>query len=829
MIGHYLKGALRAFRRHKAATLINVLCLALGLAAFIVAWSVVRYQETAERHFTNAGRIFLVSTEFDFDDERPSIDTLGTAEHAARYLKEEFPQLEAVVRVRGMGDTAVSSGSEKVYIQGVAADSSFLAAFNLHFIAGSQATALSAPRSVLISGPAAIRLFGTTEALGRKVVLDGLTDATVTGVFHPIPKSSAFDFEVLATWDVHETYMAAISTGNGGQPRPEDWRAASASTYVLVPESLAERESFLSGLVSFPDKYVPVDQKTLARLVFKPHSLDSLAVARLNQMLFANSGGALSITTVLIGLGSLILALACINYANLAAGQAHARLKELGTRRVMGASAQQVLIQNLSVTGLHAVGALGAALLVVILVAPILDQALDVEIRKIAFTDPGLWVLLPILLLAVVVMGGGAPALQACRVAPGHALRAASTSGSFGYNRSAMVALQFAAAGLLLAVVIVMQNQIQVLRSGALGESTRSVMLVGNNLNDARMAFDVYKAAHESIPGVEAVSAITVRPFAGSGVWLLSQEPSADSPRFAANLHGIADDFFETLGVPLLAGRPLDSAYGTDLVSPDARQASGVGNDVPRSIVVDRSFTAGMGFASPQQAINQILYIPPLPQTGGAAWQPFQVVGVVEDKPLSIQNFGSIGSVYQLLPRTQVPILRVTMRDMDQTLARMTEVWNELAPDIPLDVRFLDATFDVGFRPFSRMFNFVNGLVVLAVGIAIAGLIAMSIHESHHRYHEIAVRKTLGAGSATVAWKLLAKFSIPVLIGNAIAIPIAYVVANIYLDTFLYRIDLTVRPFVFSFIATLLVAWAAVGYQTLRAARLNPATVLRYE
>lgn len=829
MIGHYVVGAIRAFRRRKTVTLINVLCLSLGLAAFIVAWSVVRYQETAERHFSNSGRIFLVSTEFDFADERPSIDTLGTAEHVAKYLKEEFPQLSAVVRVRGMGDTAVSSGGEKIYIQGVAADSGFLTAFDLHFFAGSQATALSGPRSVLISSPAAVRLFGTVEALGRKVVLDGLTDATVTGVFDPIPRSSAFDFEVLATWDIHETYMAAIAPGNGAQPRPEDWRAASAATYVLVSGSTAERESFLSGLASFSDKHVPADQQTLASLVFKAHSLDSLTIARLNQTLFPNNGGAWSIMTILIALGSLILALACINYANLAAGQANARLKELGTRRVMGASARQVLLQNLSVTGLHALVALGVALIVVILVAPFLDQALDVEIRKIAFTDPELWALLPILMLAVVVLGGGAPALQACRVTPGRALRAASAGGPFGYNRAAMVALQFSAAGLLLAVVIVMQGQTTALRSGALGQSNRSVVLVGNNLNDARMAFDVYKAAHESIPGVEAISAITVRPFAGSGVWLLSREPSDDSPRLAANLHGIADGFFEAFEVPLLAGRSLDSAYGNDVVIPGGRQMPPDGRGTPRSIVVDRSFVAGMGLTSPQAAIDQILYIPPPPQQGGAAWQPFRIVGVVEDKPLSIQNFGSIGSVYQLLARTQVPILRVAARDIDGVLASMTEVWNELAPDIPLDVRFLDATFDVGFRPFSRMFNFVNGLVILAVGIAIAGLIAMSIHESHHRYHEIAVRKALGAGSATVAWKLLAKFSIPVLVGNAIAIPIAYVVAKIYLGTFLYRIDLTAWPFLISFVATLLVAWAAVGYQTLRAARLNPATVLRYE
>ncbi len=828
MISHYVAGALRTFRYQKAATLINVLCLALGLAAFIVAWSVVRYQETAENHFSKAERIYLVATQFDFRDERPSINTFGTAEHVAKYLKEEYPQIETVIRVRGMRDTAVASGGEKISVQGVAADSDFLTAFDLRLVAGSLKRALGNPRSVLISIPVAMSLFGTTEALGKNVILDGLTDATVTGVFDPLPKSSAFDFGVLATWDIHETYMAAIAPANVGQAPREEWRAVGAATYVLLPDSDVIRESFVAGLDSFAKKYVPADQESFAKLGFKAIRLDSLATTTLDQVLFANSGG-WSITTILMVLGGLILGLASVNYANLAVGQANGKLKELGTRRVMGASAGQVLMQNLSVTALHASSATVLALLVVLLVAPVLDQALDVEIRKTAFTDAALWVLLPSLLIGVVVVAGGYPALKACRVTPGRALRAASAGRSPGYSRTVMVSLQFAAACLLLAVVIVMQNQTQSLRAGALGESAGSVLLVGNNLNDARIGFDVYKNSLAGIPGLEAISAIAVRPFTASGIWMLNRTPSQDSPRLAANQHGVTDKFFETMGMPLLAGRSLDSSHGDALAPSGAEQQLAAGRAIPRSLVVDRSFIVGMGLSKPEDALNQMLYVPPPPQNANTGWQPLKIVGVVEDKPLSIQNFGSVGSVYQLVPRAQVPLLRVSAPDVGRALGRMTEVWNKLAPDIPLDVRFLDATFDSGFRPFSRMFNFVNGLVVLAVGIAIAGLIAMSIHESHHRYHEIAVRKTLGAGTSTVAWKLLGRFTLPVLIGNAIALPLAYVVAKTYLSTFLYRIDLTAWPFVLSFVATLIVAWAAVGYQTFRAARLNPATVLRYE
>ena len=159
----------------------------------------------------------------------------------------------------------------------------------------------------------------------------------------------------------------------------------------------------------------------------------------------------------------------------------------------------------------------------------------------------------------------------------------------------------------------------------------------------------------------------------------------------------------------------------------------------------------------------------------------------------------------------------------------MDEVWNELAPHVPLDVRFLEATFDQGYRPFRMIFHFLNGLVILAVGIAVAGLIAMAVHEIHHRFHEIAVRKTLGAHTTIIAWRLLSTFCAPVLFGNLVALPLAYLASQAYLSMFSFRIELSIWPFLLSFAATLLVAWLAVGFQTLWAARLNPATVLREE
>ncbi len=827
MVGHYLVGALRAFRHRKAATLINILCLALGLAAFIVAYSVVRYLQTSERHFVNAERTYIISTELDFNNERPLLNSLLTAEHAARYVKEEFPELEAVTRAFAMGDTVIAAGAETAYAAGIAADPNFLDVFNLDFLSGNPSDALTKPRSVLITDALALRMFGSTSVLGKQVKIEGLTDVTITGVIGPPPRSSHFDFEMLMTWDVLETNRA-VRRRAPPRSAPEHWLAITATTYALLPrQGLPKaREALLSRLPDFAGKYVPDDQKGLYGVGFNAVPLDSLQIAKLDQMLFANIGREVSIATLLFWLGALVLGLACINYANLAIAQAATTFKEIGTRRVVGATSRDLLLQSLLQTTVYATIALIAAICFVLAISPLVDQALDVEIRKIAFSDGWLWLFIPTLLLVVTAAGGVYVAMVCSDVAPSRAL-GNSTQASRRVSRAMIAGLQFAAACLLIVVVTVMQRQAQAIKAIAVGTQDDSIVLIGNNLNRARVGFDAYKALHAAIPGVQEVSAGTFLPWASPEVVNFSSGPSIEAPRLAINIYGIEEDFFAALDIPLVAGRYLSTEHGSDLREVGAASTQ---TAEPVSIVIDRALAESLGLANPDEAIGRLLYDPPsFPGEPGAIWQPSRIVGVVENRPFRVQGYGAIGSVYALVPRPWTPMLRVSPQSLPRTLEEIEDAWRQLAPNTPLDVRFLDATFDQGFRQFTMLFNFVTGLAILAVGIAVAGLIALATHEVHQRFHEIAIRKTLGAPAATVAAHLLRGFSLPVLIGNLVALPIAYLAAQAYLSLFTFRIDLTVWPFLGAVAATMTIGWLAVGYQVLRAARLDPATVLRYE
>lgn len=824
MMWHYFITAIRSLRHQSVVTVFGILGLALGLAGFIVAYSVVRYLETSEAHFSKADRIYLVSTDLTFPGEQRPLRTLLTVAHAAKYFEQEFPDLEGVVRVVDWEGTAIATPANKINVRGVAADSQFLSAFDLEFVAGNSVTAMAGPRSIILTDATAISLFGSRDVIGMPIRIDGLIDATVTGVIRPLPGSSIFDFEMLASWDVHEAILAARRPPTAGPPPELHWLGFNTAMYVVLPQKNLERsrEVFLGGIAGFAKKYIPANQLTYYDATFSAIALSSLNTARLDQAMFSNVAEGISITWVLFLLGVFILGLATINYANLEIAQAAARYKEAATRRVVGATLHDLVVQQWSRTAIHSVVALTAAMILVLGAAPIIDRALDVEIRRVVLADGMLWTLTLLSLLLAGVIAGGYVALAAVRVTPGRAVKSPAMAAS-STGRAVMVGGQFAAASLLLVVLMVVDQQAQMLRSRALAPQQQSVVLVGNDLRDARVAFAVYKNSLSTISGVQAVSAMQSRPWAEPRINSFSHAPSSESPRSSVTFYGIERDFFRTLGIPLLAGRVLDPGFGSDFLAPGQPRNEAAG---PLSMMVDRALAESMGFKDPVAAVGQLLYEPGAEE---GSWEPVRIVGVVENRPLSVASDGSQGNIFALVPRPSIPVLKISTRDLPATLDEIGRSWNELAPDIPLDVRVVDAVFDQGYRPFQMLFHFVSGLMLLAISISLAGLVAMAVHESNRRFHEIAVRKTLGAPAATIAADLLKKFSIPVLAGNLVALPLAYFVANAYLSLFTLRIDLSVWPFLWAVAITLSIGWFAVGFQILRTARLNPASVLRYE
>jgi putative ABC transport system permease protein len=831
MLGHYVIAAVRNFQRRPFGTAVNVFALALGLACFVAAYATVVYWSDAERHFAAADRTYAITANLALRDGSVATGVVPrTSDVVARYLKADFPELEAVVRARtGNGnDVSFTTGEKKARLELTYVDPEFLDVFNLPLSAGDRATALEQPSSVLLTEAAAMRLYGTADPMGRFIQISSDRGSTVTGVIADIPQpshmgpsASAFlRYEVLASWDVLDRLLAVARGPNAPPPR-ENWLDTCCVTYAVLPaDGSLDEAQFRAGLADFASRHVPADQTGVATVEFDAVPIRTLMVAGIDSLIFSGNRVAVSITTLLLLLGGLVLVVAALNYANLATAQAAARAKEVGMRKAVGAARGQVMFQYVLEAGLLATAGLVVALLAIVLVAPVVRRYAEVDLA-LALSSPGFWAFLVGLVALVGLLAGAYPAFVLSRVRPVQALRSGKVRGGPRMLPALLGGAQFAAASFLLIAVIVMLNQNRELRQSGLGTDDDPLIVVTNVPFFTRVDPEQFRNDLLRIPTIRSVTSVGAIPWSSEiGIATFRRTEDRSSSNELTYQNSIAHDFFATMQTPVLAGRLFDRDHGEDMFPQGDDPAQ------PRHIVVDRAFAEQLGFASPEAAVDQVIYMPSFEENGPVL--PVRVIGVVENRPLHFLGLGATSNVYFLGGNQWYVVARIAANNIPETRAAMEAAWDRQAPAIAISMRFMDALFDQNYLTFGRINAVFNGLALFALVISAIGLFGMAVHTTGRRRHEIGVRKTLGANARQIGAMLLRSFSKPIVIANLIAWPLAFVAVQAYLRVFLHRIPVTLTPFVVSLAITIAIAWVAVIGQTWRAARVPPSQVLRY-
>jgi putative ABC transport system permease protein len=874
MLRHYLAIALRNLKRSPFTAVINVSTLALGLVAFVAAYAVVAYWRGSDRHFANFDRTYVITASLQARDGSISTGTMPqTNELYERYLRIEFPEFEAIARANVWSrEATVTAEGQGARLVAVGVDPEFLDIFDLPFVAGDRQTAFALPNALLVTKATALRLFGTEEVLGKTVTLGGtLIDATITGVLGEIAepshmgnsRSAFMNFDIMAPYPLYERLRDAVNRpappaaapasetpaeqSPGGSAAPSDSARANdappAETaaaprnenwlggYCCTTYAMLKRDSKLTAaalnarLEDFASRRMTPEQLRIANVEVGAIPLDGLMVTQLDAQLLGGARGVLSITTVLFALGTLVLLVACVNYANLATARATRRAREIGLRKVVGAHRSQLIVQYLSEAAMLSAVALVIAVGVVALIAPIVYNAVGVDMRLATLGDPRFWLFVALLLALVTLLGGAYPAFVLSRVRPIEALRMGRVRLGPRFTSTLLVGAQFAAASFLLIAVIIMYLQNAALERTGLG-STRDQHLVINNFRPVTgVDGQVLRDELARLPQVKGVTQMAAAPWSDNvNLNLLARSPEEGVTTRTAFQNGVGYDFFETMDIPLLAGRTFDRAHN-DLPPQNNRPQEGPRQSI--NVVIDDVLAAQLGFRSPAEAVDQTIYFP----AGlGDAAQPFQVIGVVASRPLFLRGLGATSNVYNLGgPGMQNIIVRLAAGEVGAGVAAAEEIWRRLAPRSPFQRRFVDEMFNQSFERFARLSEVFVGLAGFAFFISIIGLFGMAVQVASRRTHEIGVRKSVGARKSQIVSMLLRDFSKPVVIANLIAWPLGYIAAQTYLGVFIQRIALTPLPFVASLLIVVAIAWAAVVSQALRAARANPATVLRFE
>jgi putative ABC transport system permease protein len=825
MFRHLLAVALRNIRRAPFASGVNVLTLAVGLVCFVAAYAFVTFWGSAERHFAKASDIYVLTATFGSDDQPGGIThRTRIPDVAAELLKTDYPAIPTIARAALIDrQTMVASGGRAERMLGLAVDPEFLELFDLPFLAGDPRTALASPGSAVLTREYAVRLFGADDAIGKSLRIGNAVDATVTGVIDAIPEPShlgrsagALPVDLLTSRDV----LDALRASTAGRPLPPEalWFSFQTIVYLYLPASGGISADALSAqLDEFVARHVPADLH---------YGFDLTPVRMLMTGVddFYDTG--LSFATVLLLLGSLVLGVACVNYANLATARAARRVREFGVRKALGASPGQIAVQSLYEAGMFALAALVVALGALVAAQPVVKGILGAEIGPTFFTSLGVWPALAALVVVVTLAAGAYPAFVLSRVRPVSAIAVTQARLGSQLFSTLLVGTHFAVASFLLIALTVISMQNAETRRLALGALEDPLVVIQNPPQQTQVSSATLRERLAKVPQVRAVTELSTMPWIG-GFGSADVGASADptSPRRPVEMRQVGFDFFDVFNLPLLAGRVLDGEHGEDLPPGPPPAVAPAEPPAPRNVVVDRALVAALGFGTPEQALDKLVYRTAPP--GAPPPLPLRIVGVVEDRTLSAAALPLGGSLYTLRPDLPVTVARVAGADVRGALENIDVAWRELAPNVPLNRRFLDDLFESAYTQYLRIDQLFTALALMAFGICVAGLFGMAIFVAGRRRREIGVRKTLGARTPRMVWLLLAGFSKPVLVANLLAWPAGYVAARIYLNQFLEPIALTPWPFALSAAVTLAIAWFAVLGQTVRAARTSPAEVLR--
>ena len=318
----------------------------------------------------------------------------------------------------------------------------------------------------------------------------------------------------------------------------------------------------------------------------------------------------------------------------------------------------------------------------------------------------------------------------------------------------------------------------------------------------------------EREPHIQAVTASANSP------WTTLAEPynvatSRDviARRVSTTMNNVNHGFFATMHMRMLAGRDFSREQAND-------DASRAGPGGAHNVVIDTALAEANGWLRPQEALGKTLYASDAEHPNGPG-TPVTVVGVVEYRPTSIISpYGNAPSnMYSLAPAVaSYPIIRISTTDTATALREIESVWERLAPTVALKMRFASEELQRNYWFVQIVASAFSGVALLALSIAILGLIGISIHTIARRQHEIGVRKTLGASVSNVVRMLLVDFSKPVIAANLLVWPFVFVTMNAYLSLFTQRTALTPGVFVAGLAITVLIAWFAVCVQAMRAA-----------
>ncbi len=787
----YFYIALRNIRKKKLISTINVLGLSISVAVTMLlgtySWNIITYDQY---HENSEDIYFLYRT-------RPlpeggNLDVSDTWPPMAEEVQNAFPTVKSIARFVFWGDTRIKYGEKELTREMSMGEQGTFDVFSFPLIKGNQDHVFDNPNSIVINQEVAAALFGDEDPMGKTVelMMGEPTSFEVTGVFEKIPFNSSLDLEVLVNMDFRKTLWKERGYWA--------WNASFMWSFVRLEPGETE-ENLEAQFPPLVEKFVGEAERGTFEL---------LPIAEYYDYNTQQQEYGYLLGYIAIGL----LLIAFFNFTNLNAAQSLTRNKEVSLRKVFGAGKhnliQQLIGETIFLFLFSSLVGIGLAFLLLPYFIDLFEQQMSLGY----LFEPTTAIVILLGILALGLLAGAYPTIRLSRLRAGDAIRGNRAGTRRGFDpKNILVITQFSIAIILLSAVTIMYQQIDFMKTTNKHfnpDNLLTIQAAQGGGEDSPQRLESFQNAVSAITGVESVSATGSVPGRYLPSYVLIQSADAkNKPPFDWLFTSVDANYFPALETEFVEGRNFDPSLGSE----------------EGTVIINEAAYQQLGWASLEG--KKLTF--PNSETG------MEVVGVVRDFNYEslTQKVAPVVHVYRGRAHERYGMLMIRLNggSIGETLAQIEEAWGNYESNQPFDYSFIDTAFEEAYENEERISTMTGYSAMIAIAVAILGILGLASFTVIERMKEMAIRKVLGASIRQLLFILLKQTTVLMLIGLAVAVPVNYYFMEDWLADFPFRIELNFLVYALATMIVMASSWLVLGSYTLKMVKANPSQTLRDE
>lgn len=792
MLKNYIKIAFRNLISQKFFSVINIFGLAVGIAATILLLLYVQHELSYDKFNKNYKYTYRIISSVKQGDGEPMVVSMALA-NAAEIIKSKVPEIENACKLdqqyaNVIIDKKIFSRQHFFYT-----DSTFFDVFSFKVKAGDPHEALYNPKNIVITEDAAKRYFGDADPINKQIKINS-SYYTVKCLIEKVPSNSHFTFDFLTSFKS----IKNLDNYYGN-------RGFGFYTYFVVNKN-ANPQKWKNKLIevsneNIKERFKDEGMESAFKIDTKVQRLADIHLHSDYNWEIAPQGNIRNIY-IYSFLAFFIIIIAIINFVNLITARSETRAKEIGLRKVVGAQRKNIVIQFLG----EAIIVSFISLLIALLLVEVFTNSFNNLVNRnlsLNYLNVSLLGLFVVLSIIIGLLAGLYPAIYLSRFNPVRIIKGVTKKGGGNeYLKKGLVILQFSIAIFLIISLLIMNLQMKYIRNKDLGFDKKQIVVVSNLRPDIYKDLNVIKSELEKLPGVVSVCGSESLP-AGDNM-VQNAYKSGDDPEnsIVMNEMAVQGDFIKTYGIEIVEGRCYDSKLRTDSFS----------------FIINQAAVKKLGLKNP---IGKRIFV----------WKTEgKVIGVMKNfhfrsfrqeiEPLAITKYRDYVSYISI---------KVKPNNLSNTIASIKEIVNNFNDGYEFKYSFMDERFNNLYKEEERSNKLDLFGSVLAIIIAMLGIFALTSYTVIKRTKEIGIRKVVGTPMSKILILLLTDISKWVLWANIIAWPLAYYFMKNWLNSFAYKIEMSIWMFIAGALIAFIIAIITVSTLAYKAAVANPAIALRNE